>query len=677
MKAFTSIPFFRILIPFVIGILLGLKFEQFHLPFYLPTITLVPIIFLKTYQPGNKVYKWLFMIFVDVFLVLYGVTLTQKTNLNNQTNYYGNLVDTDSIITFIATINDVPTEKDKFVKCSLMFNEVKQNDCFVNANGTVFVYFKKSLSANSLKAGQTLLIKTCLQELSPPKNPYEFNYKNYLSNKQIYHTAFVDSNAYVALSVNNQLNPVWQLGLTCKEFLLTRLKNSSLNKNAASICAALITGYDDEVDKSVMEAFSHSGTLHVLSVSGLHTGLIYLALSFLFQFLDKRNRYKLLQFVFITVFLWFFALITGFSAPVLRAVIMFNLLGLGRIYFRSSYRNQINILLVSAFLLLVYNPYFIVNVGFLLSYFALLGLLYFQPRFSQIWQPKSKPVNYVWQSITASLAATISTLPITLFYFKQFPLWFFVCNIVVVPATFLILMLAVFVVFKLNVIAVLINLITEGLIWFINLFNSKNTGYIDAIHFSFLDVLFLTTFIVLISIAVQYREYKQLVFSLIVLITWQLFSLFESYSAKTKSLLTIYNVRNKSTVSVKNKTNVSLSEVAIADYNFCIKPHMTSFNNPELFQVTFNALKTKNQFVLILNKRGFWPGADYKKVNTLLLSNNFKLTKQDIVKFENLNIIVMDASNNNYTLAKTEELCRNFGITFYNTKYKGAFLAEL
>ncbi|WP_317897379.1 ComEC/Rec2 family competence protein [Aurantibacillus circumpalustris] len=677
MKAFTSIPFFRILIPFVVGILIGLKFDTPHLSFYFTLMLFIPIIFLMVYQSGKRSYKWLFLIFADLFLFLFGMNLCEQNNLGKQTSYYGNQIDTDSLITFMATISDVPTEKEKFVKCRLTVNEVKSNNSFVSVKGTIYGYFRKSKQTNSLQAGKTLLIKAHLQELSPPKNSYEFDYRNYLSNKQIYHTAFIDSNAYTSLNVKSQLNPVWNLGLTCKQLLLMRLKNSELTINARAVCAALITGYDAEIDKSVMEAFSHSGTLHVLSVSGLHTGLIYLALGFLFNFFDKKNKYKLLRFVFITLCLWFFALITGFSAPVLRAVIMFNLLGFGRIYFRANYRHQINILLVSAFLLLLYNPYFIIDVGFLLSYFALFGLLYFQPRFSRLWQPENKSLNYIWQSVTASMAATLSTLPITLFYFKQFPLWFFVCNIVVVPATFLVLILTVFVVFKINVFAILINYLIAGLIWFINLFNSKNIGYIDAIHFSFIDVLFLSIFIIILSIAIQYRSHKQLIFSIIILITWQFFSLIESYTAKTKSLLTVYNLRNKSSVAIKNKTKVQLSKATEADYNFSVKPHITSFNYPQVMTSSFNALVTKNGFILFLNKMNFWPQVDYKKVNTLIVQNNFKLSKEDLSKFKNLRTIIMDASNNNYTLAKTEELSRNFDLEFYNTKYKGAYLLEL
>ena len=513
--------------------------------------------------------------------------------------------------------------------------------------------------------------------MAEPKNPEEFNYKNYLNTKQIYHTAFIDSGSFVPFSDKAFTNPIWSLGLKCKSFVLKGLKESGLSDTAYSICAALLTGYDDEIDKSVIQAFSHSGTLHVLSVSGLHTGLIYLCLNFLFDLLDKKRKYKLLRFTLITLLLWFFALITGFSAPVLRAVIMFNLLGIGQIYFRGQLRNQINILLVSAFVLLCYNPFYLVDVGFQLSYMALFGLLYFQPKFDRLWQPSNLVLNYGWKSITTSLAATISTLPLTLFYFKQFPLWFFICNMVVVPATFLLLLLALFALFKVKVIVTFINVLVKYLVIFIQLFNSENSGYIDAIHFTAKDLFLLSVLIILVSVLLEYRQYKSLVFSLLVLIFWQVLSLFESYSLKQKSGLTVYHIRKGHGVSVKNKSQLSLSVSDTNSFDFHIKPHLTSLNYPTIEYKEFNLVKSTNTYILFLNRPGFWPKMNYSEIKTLVISNNFAVSEHDLLPFKNLKTLVADASNNRQTVTNALELSRKFGFSFYNIKYEGAYLSEL
>lgn len=673
MKLFTALPFFRILIPFISGILMALTVNVPAIHIIYPCVLIGLLLFINFYTTQKKV----IMLLADVFLFVYGIMLVGQVNTEKSNSFYGRAVHADNTLNFIAVIHDQPIEKEKTVACNLELLQVKTGNGYAPVTGSIKAYFKKPVVLGALTAGHTLLIRSTLQEVSVPQNPYEFDYKNYLYNRQIYHTAFIDAGSFKVLPAKNNLNPVWLAGLYCKQVIMQRLKNSALSENAYSICCALLTGYDDEIDKQVMNAFSHSGTLHVLSVSGLHTGLIYLVLSFLFDLFDRDKKYKLLKFSMITFVLWFFALITGFSPPVLRAVIMFNLFGLGKIYFRNDYRNQLNILLVSAFILLCDNPFFITDVGFLLSYFALAGLIYFQPLVSALWQPQNRLINYGWQSISASFAATISTLPLTLFYFKQFPLWFFICNLVVVPATFIILFLAVLVVCKLGVAAILINYLTAMLISFINVFNSDRFGFIDNIHFVFTDVIYLSLLIVFISVALKTRSYRSIISSISLIILWQLTALVSSYVSKQETLFSLYHIKNKSVVSVKNKTSVYHFTLDSASYKYHIKPHFISFNNPELNSLKFNYVAGNKHSILILDTLNFWPQVNESSITIMILTNNFKITEADLKRFGSLKWLVADGSNNNYTIKKAEELSRNFGLNFYNTRRKGAYLLTL
>lgn len=617
------------------------------------------------------------MLCADLFFLLFGVFLVQLKDLRNSDNYYGKQLVTDSVYNSLALVTDLPIEKNKFIKCQLSIVGLKDKSTFEHVKGQCLAYFKKSELSRKIKSGQLLLIKSRFSEIEAPKNPFEFNYKNYLQSKQVYHTLFVDSNSFQFVNGSVHLNWLWKLGLNCKEFILTQLRNSALSPEAFAICAALITGYDDEIDKTVMDAFAHSGTLHVLSVSGLHTGLIYILLNFLGDLVDKKRKYKLSRFILITCFLWFFALITGFSAPVLRAVIMFNLLGAGNLFFRNHLKNQINILFFSAFILLVYNPFYIEDIGFLLSYLAVFGLLYFQPKMATLWKPEHKMVSYIWQSLCISFAATLSTLPITLYYFKQFPIWFFLCNLVVVPATFLILILAMFVLLKLKPIAVIINYLVSGLIWLIQLFNQKQIGYIDQIHFTKTDALFLTCLLILLSLFIESKSYKHLKTSFLVLICWQCFSIFDSFKTKQKNLLSVYQLKKESAISLKNKQSVFIYQSDTSKFNFSVKPHLISFNYPSIQPSVFNFINTSSGSILILHDNRSWPIGDFKEVSHLILLSDFNLSEKALKAFPKLKMIVVDGSNNRYTTAATEKLSRNFGIDFYNTKLSGAFIMSL
>ncbi|MBI2722860.1 MAG: ComEC family competence protein [Bacteroidetes bacterium] len=676
MFIFKDIPFLRICLPFVAGILVAvpLGLNAVALPLF---FVLVLIGVILTWLKSSSLNKLLFFLCADAFLFCFAINLSYSCNIVKNKAFYGLYAKKDSTNKMIVVIKDLPVQKQKFVKCELKVLKVKTKTGYKNTKGDLIGYFKNAQLTNQLQAGNVLLINSKLLEIESPKNPYEFDYKSYMAHRQVYYTTFIDSGAFAITPHAAPLSSLWLIGLKIKKHLLWNLKNSELDKNAYGICAALLTGYDDDIDTSVMEAFSHSGTLHVLSVSGLHTGLIYLVLSFLFDLIDRKKKYKIIKFVFITGCLWLFALVTGFSAPVLRAVIMFNLLGFGKIFFRSDYRNQINILLVSAFMLLCYNPFLIYNIGFLLSYFALFGILFFQPIFAKLWQPHTKITLLIWQSVTASFAATLSTLPFTLFYFKQFPLWFFICNLIVVPATFVILLMAILVVLKVTPVCKIINFIIIFLTSFINLFNREGAGYIDNIHFTAIDAILLSLLLIIITVGFYFRSYKYIIYSAIVLLCWQVNGLITSYNAKNKNYLTVYHLKKQNAFSIKNKKEVVINSIGIADFSFHVKPHLISFNNPSINGKAFNHVISRIKHFLIIDKQNLWPVTDYRNISVLVISNNCKVKATDLQQFNNLKTIVADGTNNRYTIKQLAKLCSKFGVEFFSTQSKGAYVCEI
>jgi len=625
----------------------------------------------------NTPTKIAFLLISDIFLFCFAINLVNQTRIINNKIYYGNIISDENKNDLLVTVNNLPLQKGDFIKCELKVREVKSEGEYKIAQGKIIAYFKNSELSKQISFGQTLLIHSKLLEVDEPKNPFEFNYKTYLQNQQIFHTCFVDSTSFSMINTPSAISSIWKFGLKVKQHVLSKLKQSNLSADAYAISAALLTGYDDEIDKQLMEAFSHSGTLHVLSVSGLHTGLIYLVLAFLFDLIDRNKKQKLLKFIFITICLWAFALITGFSAPVLRAVIMFNLLGLGNIYFRNNYKNQINILLVSAFMLLCYDPFLISNIGFQLSYFALIGIIFYTPVFENIWQPQNKLTAIVWSNICASFAATLTTLPFTLFYFKQFPLWFFICNLIVVPATFIVLLLAVFIILNFSKASLIINPIIKFLTAFIQMFNLPSAGYIDNIHFNWLDSLLMSAFILLFSAAIYYKSYKQFVYTLLLVIVWQINGIMGSYEAKSNKLFTVYNVKHQSVCSVKNGTQVILDSVSHNNFNYHIKPHLVSFSYPKVNTSCFNLLKSKNANILILRRNNYWPLTDYQNISSLLISNNFELNESDLEQFHSLKLVIADGSNNKYISKQNKQLCSKFGVEYYSTAEQGAYLLNL
>jgi len=670
----NKIPFVRILLPFVLGILTSLNYAGSGLPFVL----LIGIFLLGTMllfiKVTSKEVNHSFLLVIDLFLFFFALNLTQSSRLIDQTSHYSNYTKADTVL-WIAQVSDIPVIKPRSFKLNLKVLKIKNDTGYINCEGNVIAYVQKSELAKCIRPGNFILVKSMFLEVSGPQNPHAFDFKNYLAIHSIYHTSYVDSNSFSVLT-NRASASIWQMGLAIKYNIIKRLGEVDLSENARAICSALITGFDDDIDKEVLESFSHSGTLHILSVSGLHVGLIFLVLNYILSLIDRNKKYKLLQLIFISICLWFFALITGFSAPVLRSVIMFNLLGLGNLYFRNKSANQINILAVSAFVLMLYNPLLVQDIGFLLSYSALFGILYFSPKIYKLYAPKNKVVENIWKSVVVSFSATITTLPITLLVFHQFPIWFAFANLIIVPLSFALLLLSFVALFKLSIISSIINFLTAFMINFISIFNADGWSFIDRIDFSFADAIYLTLTLFFITSLFLKRSYKYALSLLIVIIVWQLNSLANSYNAKTKNELVIYQVPRSSCVSIKHKLNTILSHQDPDHYSMSVKPNLISYNNTSITTNTFNFCKNSVANFLILNEKNKIPGYFNYSVTHLLISNN-AIPKQSFFDKLRLKVIIADGSNSYWALRKIEKLCEERRIHFHSTRDKGAFILPL
>lgn len=674
MHHLSKIPFVRILLPFVLGIFTSLYYAGTGFPFVLLIgIFLLGTMLLFIKVTGSAVNRSVLLV-LDLFLFFFALDITQNAQSIDPCTHYSNYSQADTVF-WVGQVDDIPVNKPRSLKLNLKVVKIKTDTGYANCQGNVIAYIQRNELSKNIKPGNVILIKSVFQEVGGAQNPYAFNFKNYLAIHSVYHTSYVDSNSFSLLS-NQAKGSLWQMGLGIKYKIIKRLGEVELSENARTICSALITGFDDDIDKEVLENFSHSGTLHILSVSGLHVGLIYLVLNYFLSFIDRNKKYKLLQLIFISICLWFFALITGFSAPVLRSVIMFNLLGFGNLYFRNKAANQINILAVSAFILLLYNPLLVQDIGFLLSYFALFGILYFFPKIHALYSPKNKITESVWKSVAVSFSATLTTLPITLLIFHQFPIWFAFANLIIVPLSFALLLLSFIALFKLTFISNIVNLLTAFMISFISIFGTECWSFIDSIDFNFTDAVFLVLVLIFTTSLFLMRSYKYALGLVIVIVSWQLYALGNSYESKTKNELVVYQVPRSSCISIKNKLNTFLSQIDTDHYTMSVKPNLISYNNANITTAPFNFCKNTRSRVLMLNEKNKVPAYFTYSVTHLLISNN-AIPKQDFIDKLRVKMIVADGSNSYWAVRKLEKLCEDRRIQFYSTRDKGAFVLPL
>ncbi|MCG9878976.1 MAG: ComEC family competence protein, partial [Bacteroidia bacterium] len=298
------------------------------------------------------------------------------------------------------------------------------------------VLYSKSDSLFPLNYGNQFLIKSGIQEIVSNRNPGGFDYQKYMSDKGIFYQCFLTkSNAQ--LYSRNHGNKILSKTYTIQDFIHISLEKYVIGKNEIAIAEALLYGYDKDIDDETTEAYSKTGTLHVLAVSGMHVGLIFMILSWLLSPIAKLPKGKLWVAILQFVGIWLYALLCGLSPSILRACVMFSFVIIGKQLSKSS--NPFNSLSAAGFLLLCIQPLMIYNVGFQLSFAAVAGILGFYPYLNLLVQFKNTFVNEIWKIIAISMAAQTLTLPISFYYFHQFPSYFLPANLLIIPLSTIII----------------------------------------------------------------------------------------------------------------------------------------------------------------------------------------------------------------------------------------------
>jgi competence protein ComEC len=306
----------------------------------------------------------------------------------------------------------------------------------LKVSGRLMLYLQKDSLAASVKYGDYLLIENNFQEISDPKNPGEFNYRRFLSYSNIFHQAYRTSGQWQPTGRNQGFFLVrWSLAMRHKA--LQTFEDHHLSGREFAVVSALLLGFREYLDEDLRREFAGAGAMHILCVSGLHVGIIFLVLKFLLSFLNKVPRGRIVQTVLVILLIWFYAAITGFSPSVLRASTMFSFVALGHSFRRTT--SIYNTLAASAFLLMIIDPYIITRIGFQLSYLAVISIVALQPFFYQQLVFKNYLLDKAWAILTVSLAAQLATGPLSLFYFHQFPNYFLLTNLIVIPLASLII----------------------------------------------------------------------------------------------------------------------------------------------------------------------------------------------------------------------------------------------
>jgi competence protein ComEC len=459
----SSFPFVRISIAFALGIAVSVFLDTYEKILF--SISVFCILFLMASTFFSKKwflkYNWSYGLILVLLSFALGYT---RLFLAKEGKRNFDLHSSTQISAYRGKVIDHPIHKGKFYKSTVEVNSLYyinwiptryKLNLYVKARSSPFAY------------GDEILVSGTPINIKGPQNPDEFNYKRYLSFLGVYQQHFADSSSISLLSSGNG-NSIIDKSIELRESLSRLLEQHISRPKELAIAKALLLGNKNELDDDIKNTYAASGAMHVLAVSGLHVGIIYLVILYLFKLLPEHYRKPWLVAIISIPLLWSYAFVTGLSPSVLRAVTLFSVIAIGNSMNRQS--SIVNMLAVSALILLSFKPYLLMQVGFQLSYIAVLGIIFIYPQIRKLWMPSGRFVIFFWDVTAISIAAQIATFPMSILYFHRFPPYFIVSNLVVIPAATLIVWVGILF-FSLSWIGPLASLFGASLAYIIRFIN--------------------------------------------------------------------------------------------------------------------------------------------------------------------------------------------------------------
>ncbi len=702
MKIWNQAPFVRLLFPFLVGILLAVyfPFQSLFVSFF--SISLVVSISLIVLIPKLNISfrksSW-FGILVNstLFLLAYQLTISKTESFSN--THFSKLTDSSSFV--LAKLTEPYLEKEKSLKVVMKILSVKQGDRWIDSNGKAMVYLKKDSLSMKLKYGDEVILKALFIDVPAPQNPGEFNYKRFLAFHNVFQQTYVDENNWFNTGINTG-NFIMRFSINLRNKLLDVFKANDLQGDEYAVGSALLLGYVDKLDADIISAYSSTGALHVLSVSGLHVAIVYIVFNWLLFFLDKIKHGNIIKAIILLLLLWFYALLTGSSPSVLRSAAMFSFVIISKAFNRNT--NIYNTLAASAFFLFLFNPYLIMDVGFQLSYLAVIGIVYIQPKIHNWFNPSGWLLEQLWTITSVSIAAQIATFPIGLHYFHQFPNYFLLSNFIVIPVSTVIIYLglSVFAFAKISFVVKYLSICFGWSVWLLNssvkLIEKWPYSLLQGISVSVFETCVLYVLIVVFFLYSFNPKLRYLVLALLFVIIILLSQIFEQQNQYHQKKLIVYNIPKTSAIDfISSRSNVLLTDTVYAlnenGLLFHIKHNWWDLGLNESKVVSSNIcianLKIENNFVQFYDKRlviisklpvcKITNTAFLKPliVDYLILSNNTNVHLSELVKMYHASKIVFDSSNSAYKTKRWKKECIEMKQPYYSVADSGALVVDL
>lgn len=580
-------------------------------------------------------------------------------------------------------ITGYPEEKGKSWK---VVGEMVNADTgqWTSVQGNVLLYLDKDGYKHAFTYGDRLLVKGQPQLVPAPGNPHEFNYQQFLAYRNIYHQHFLRKDAARFIG-NDPPSLAMYYSMRMRAWSASTLKLFATDEKTQGIANALVLGVTDGLDHELLSAYSSTGSMHVLAVSGLHISIIYWIILMILKPVHNRPYGKWLVSVIALFILWSYAFITGLSPSVLRAVTMFTFLEIGRATSKDT--NIFNTLAASAFCLLLFDPYLIMSVGFQLSYLAVLGIVYIHPLLVKKVEPNSWLLNEVWKITSVSIAAQLATFPLGLFYFHQFPNYFLLSNLLVIPVSFGVLILGLVVLatafvapvaalfgYLLGLCIKLMNIIVYAVDWL-------PYSLTDGISITPYQCALLSFAVIAAIVTLERRHFRTFVAAMTCMMLFVLIDLVQIIKSDDQKQLIVYRIPGHSAMDmIANRQSFFVADSALIrkedKIGFHVKPNRIASGTTDITLATCGAIQGgklmywQGKQILYISDKQFVP-VD-RSVDYVIIANNAVTDIDGLTSKIRAQYFIFDSSNSFYQVENV--LKKNIsGANIHSVLHDGAF----
>ncbi len=618
-----------------------------------------------------------------------GINLYTLLRIENTEDFIGRKYLPGSIVS--ATLTTPLEEKENAYRAEAKLHQWDSAAAsWISLSGNIIIYFSKTIQTDSVGFGSKIAFKRILDPIRSEGNPGGFNYKKFAADRGLFYSVFIEPADFL-LPDSGYTTPILPWHIRARDFLLQNIRKYIPYDKCAGVAAALLCGYRGDMDKALVQQYAATGVAHIIAISGLHLGLIMQALTLIFNRIKPiRNRTRLTSAVII-ILLWAFTLITGASPSVLRSALMFSVLLLGKVIGREG--NSWNSLAASGFILLVGNPNLLFDVGFQLSYSAMLSIFMFSRPIAIWFEPESRVGQYVWTLISATIAAQVLTLPFVVYYFHQFPVYFILSNLIAVflstIALYVTVVLAVLVWF-IPPVAIITGILVSYIIKIMNksvaIIYSLPFSRIEHLYLSLSEAVWLMAIIFLLSAWLLLKSRACAVWALAFTVLFMVQREYSWYLHGRQKRLVVYNINRYTALDViDGHTATFYGDTACLDsawiFNNKIEPSRMYYkvNQTKTIPVdttAFRIIKMSGVRMLVLDKEPDLMNAGKITVDWLFIATNLRTRPERILDKISCQAIIVGTKLPPYKVQQWHSAIHGLPLRLHSVREDGAFLVD-